>query len=476
MYKKSKYAWLEHLDFMFVDLIALLISFTVAYVFKFGDFGFIQSLNWLRLILLFSGLDVIITLVKNPYGGIFNRPYYMEMIRALQLAFYNLISVALLLYIFKIGENYSRTVFIVMYVLYFLLSLIMKYIWRKLIVSGRIHTYNSKPISLFIIGRKDSIASTMANVSSGDLFIYDIKGIHFTDDCSDSEFNGIPVVGEGYADHIIKSNISDILIAVRPSDVGDDVYRKLIGNAVNVHIDIESVFGVQTEEQFIADVGVLKTLSVGAFDFKPRHLIYLMVKRILDFFIGVIGVLFLIPLTIVIKLVSLLSGDRDSIFYTQKRIGLNGKPIKIYKYRTMVKDADNLLAELLKDEKYRREWEANQKLRNDPRITKVGRILRKLSIDEFPQFINIVKGDMSLVGPRPLIEGELEMHGGLKLYQKLKPGITGWWGCNGRSNIEYRERLELEYYYVKNFSMYLDILCVFRTMLALLKKDGAERQ
>jgi len=361
-----------------------------------------------------------------------------------------------------------------MYLLYFFLAVIMKYIWKKLIVSGKIHIYNTKPISLFIIGSRAAIDSTLTNVSAGDFVVYDIKGIHFTDDCSDSEYNGIPVVGKGYADHIIKSNISDVLIAVPPSDVGDDVYRKLIGNAVNVHIDVESVFGVQTEEQFIAEVGVLKTLSVGAFDFKPRHLIYLMVKRILDFFIGVIGVLLLIPLTIVIKLVSLLSGDKDSIFYTQKRIGLNGKPIKIYKYRTMVKDADKMLAELLRDEKYRREWEANQKLRNDPRITKVGRILRKLSIDEFPQFINVVKGDMSLVGPRPLIEGELELHEGLKLYQKLKPGITGWWGCNGRSNIEYRERLELEYYYVKNFSMYLDMLCVFRTVLALIKKDGAE--
>ena len=104
----------------------------------------------------------------------------------------------------------------------------------------------------------------------------------------------------------------------------------------------------------------------------------------------------------------------------------------------------------------------------------MGRFLRKTSVDELPQAVNLLKGDMSLVGPRLLIEGELEDHEGLKLYQRVKPGITGWWACSGRSNIEYRERLELEYYYIKNFLMYLDVLCVFRTVLAVLKKDGAE--
>jgi len=155
-------------------------------------------------------------------------------------------------------------------------------------------------------------------------------------------------------------------------------------------------------------------------------------------------------------------------------VGKNGRPIRIYKYRSMVPNAGEILKELLKDEKYREEWQKNQKLENDPRITKVGKFLRKTSLDELPQLINVLIGEMSLVGPRPLVEGELEDHEGLKLYQKVKPGITGWWGCNGRSNIEYRERLELEYYYVKHVSPYIDILCLFRTVLAVLKRDGAQ--
>lgn len=140
----------------------------------------------------------------------------------------------------------------------------------------------------------------------------------------------------------------------------------------------------------------------------------------------------------------------------------------------MVPNAGEILQQLLKDEKYRKQWEENQKFDDDPRITKVGAVLRKISIDELPQLINVLMGDMSLVGPRPLVEGELQYHNGLKLYEKVKPGITGWWGCNGRSNIDYSARLELEYYYVKNCSLYLDVLCIIRTIFAVLKEEGAQ--
>ena len=175
-----------------------------------------------------------------------------------------------------------------------------------------------------------------------------------------------------------------------------------------------------------------------------------------------------------IKLAYLITGDTAPIIYTHKRIGQFGKPFELYKFRSMVPDADKQLKELLKQEEYRKQWERNQKFDNDPRITSVGRFLRRTSLDEIPQFINMLKGEMSLVGPRPLIEGELEEHHGLTLYNKVKPGITGWWGCNGRSNISYKERLELEYYYVKHCSLYLDALCIFRTIFTVLNRDGAQ--
>lgn len=479
MNSKSKYPFLRHIDFLVVDLLALFISFTAAFPLKFGGQWFIShepewtSSVWARLVLLFTLADVILTFVLNPYSGIFKRKYYMEIVQALRLSIFNAISVALVLYVFKIGEDYSRTVYILTYVFYFVLSLVLKYIWKKLIISGVIKAGYSKNIPLFIVTCEASADSTLANVSAGDYDPYDIKGMYLTDS-REAEYKGIKLFGEDYADYVIENNISDVFIALPPSEVRQEIYRKLIDNGVNVHIGIEPIVGMQSEHQFVSELGISKALSITAFSFSPGQLLYLAVKRVLDFIFGLLGLVLLIPITITVKLAYLISGDRAKIFYTQKRVGKNGRTIKILKYRTMVADADRQLEKLLENEELRREWETNQKLRNDPRITKVGRFLRKTSIDELPQVVNLLKGDMSLVGPRPLIEGELEDHEGLKLYQRVKPGITGWWACNGRSNIEYRERLELEYYYIKNFSMYLDILCVLRTVFAVLKKDGAE--
>lgn len=207
-----------------------------------------------------------------------------------------------------------------------------------------------------------------------------------------------------------------------------------------------------------------------------RELGYRFIKRTFDIVCGLIGLICLIPLTILVKIISVCSGDHKSIFYTQKRIGKNGREFKLYKFRSMVPNADEILEQTLKMDKVRaEEWKKYQKFEHDPRITKIGNILRKTSLDEVPQFINILKGDMSMIGPRPLVPGELDLHdGNHEIYESVRPGITGWWACNGRSATTYAERLELEYYYVKNKSLWLDIKCVFKTISAVLTKKGAK--
>jgi len=182
----------------------------------------------------------------------------------------------------------------------------------------------------------------------------------------------------------------------------------------------------------------------------------------------------MIPLTIIIKIIYLLTGDSNPIFYTQERIGLNGKPFNMYKYRSMVYDSDKQLELILQDPKFKKEWEENQKIEDDPRITKFGKFLRKTSIDEVPQFINVFKGDMSVIGPRPLIPGELEKHNGDKKYNSIKPGITGWWAVNGRSNNTYENRLKLEYYYIDNRNILLDIKIIFMTIFRVLTINGVK--
>lgn len=474
MHITDKYTWLKHLDFMIVELLSMLVAFVIAFMIKFNSFDLLLSTVWIRLICLILVLNLLAAVLINPYKGIFKRPYYMEIIRGFQLTLFNMITTALILYVFKVGATYSRAVFIMTYVFYFFISLLFKYIWKVIVIKSGIGHRKSRSVSIFVFSDRDRIREVLINVSAGDFDPYEIRGICFTDGGGGSEYESIPVVNTGYIEYIIQNNINDVLVASAPINISNEDYKSLIDNAVNIHVNVESVIGMQTEDQFVADVGVYKTLSAGAFSFSPGQVLYLIIKRLLEIVIGIVGVVLLLPVSLVVKLVYLICGDHENIFFRQDRVGLNGKPIRILKFRTMVVNADEMLEDILSDEKYRKEWETNQKITGDPRITKAGRVLRRLSLDEFPQIVNVLFGSMSIVGPRPLVQGELEAHDGLKLYQRVKPGITGWWGCNGRSNIEYRERLELEYYYIRNFSMYLDILCILRTIVQVIRGSGAE--
>lgn len=205
------------------------------------------------------------------------------------------------------------------------------------------------------------------------------------------------------------------------------------------------------------------------------RVLYKIIKRTFDILVSIIGCILLLPIMIIVKISYIISKDYNSIFYTQTRIGKNGKEFKLYKFRSMIPNADEVLKQLLKKSKYKKEWDRNQKLENDPRITKMGRVLRKTSLDELPQMINVLKGDMSMIGPRPLVKGELDSHNGNhQIYESVRPGISGWWAVNGRSATTYEKRLELEYYYCENCSLILDIKCFFMTITTVLHKRGAK--
>lgn len=197
-------------------------------------------------------------------------------------------------------------------------------------------------------------------------------------------------------------------------------------------------------------------------------------KRSTDLIFGIIGCLALLPLTIIIKLAYVLSGDFHSIFYTQDRIGRNGKIFKLYKFRSMVPNADKELKKLLRKKEYSDEWDKYKKLQNDPRITKVGKIIRRLSIDEMPQFINILTGKMSLVGNRPYLPREKE---DMSYYYddivSTKPGLISLWAINGRNNLDFVSRLKLERYYSKNVNPILDIKILILSVFVVIKGKGA---
>ena len=200
--------------------------------------------------------------------------------------------------------------------------------------------------------------------------------------------------------------------------------------------------------------------------------IYLATKRLLDVILSLIGIIISLPIFIVIvPLVKL--DSKGPVFFYHKRIGKNGSELKIYKFRTMVQNAGEIFESFTKEQK--EEYAKNFKLENDPRITKIGKFLRKTSLDELPQIFNILKGEMTLIGPRPVVNGEIDKYGDRKgEFLSVTPGLTGWWACSGRSNTTYEERIELELYYVKNMSFLLDVKCFFKTIISVLNKEGAE--
>lgn len=202
----------------------------------------------------------------------------------------------------------------------------------------------------------------------------------------------------------------------------------------------------------------------------------MIIKRAMDIVIGLVGCCFLGILYLIFAPKIKKDGGK-AIFY-HERIGKDLKPFKMYKFRSMYVDAEERLQELLeKDEKIREEFYKNFKLKDDPRITKVGAFLRRTSLDEFPQFINVLKGEMSFVGPRPVVQKEVDLYYGTETGKRIfsaKPGITGMWQANGRSDIEdYDERIALDLYYIRNWSIWLDIIIIIKTIKSVIHRRGA---
>ena len=207
-----------------------------------------------------------------------------------------------------------------------------------------------------------------------------------------------------------------------------------------------------------------------------RKVLYKVVKRLIDILGGLVGCVLLVPITVAIYIArKVLKEDEGPMFYEHLRYGKDGKKFRIYKFRSMCIDADKRLKEYLEqNEEARKEFEENHKLKDDPRITKLGKFIRKTSIDELPQFVNVLKGDMSLIGPRPIVDGEIEKYGENKdKFLSVRPGLTGYWATNGRSDITYEERMKMELYYVDNISFKLDIQIFFKTIISVVKKEGA---
>ena len=211
------------------------------------------------------------------------------------------------------------------------------------------------------------------------------------------------------------------------------------------------------------------------YDTEKEKPIFFFIKRCIDIILSLLGLIILSPVFLLIAIL-IKKEDHGNVFYKHKRIGHMNKDIYIYKFRSMTNKYNTFdeFYQTLSDEQ-KQEWDENFKLENDPRITKIGKFIRKTSLDELPQIINILKGDMSIIGPRPVVNDEIEKYGNQKAkFLSIKPGLTGYWAANGRSATTYEDRIKLELYYIDHCSLLLDIKIFFKTILSVLKKEGAK--
>jgi Undecaprenyl-phosphate galactose phosphotransferase WbaP len=288
------------------------------------------------------------------------------------------------------------------------------------------------------------------------------------------EYRGVPVIQDVWAgpELVRLYNIKMAIIAM--PNLHQEEIARLINFSVSAfryNVLIPDFFNISNIWMSVRDFDGILGLATSH---RLRMFWNLAIKRFMDLAIVICGGVVILPFLLIIALLVKL-GSPGPVLYSHRRLGLNGKYFKAYKFRSMAKDADKLLERLLaSDPKLREEWDASHKLKNDPRITGIGRFLRRSSFDEFPQIINVLKGEMSLVGPRPVVEAEVEKYG--ENYRRIfsvKPGLTGLWQVSGRSDTDYAERVSYDTYYLQSWSVWLDIWILYRTPEAIFKGKGA---
>ncbi len=461
----GRYRWIKHIDFMLIDMLSLIISELIAFNIKYVENNLLNIKLYLSVLCLELLVFLFASICTSIYSKVVVRDFLTELKSSCLLALYSGLVVVIFFYILKLDEPYSREIFFTSFSIYICVSTILKQVYKYILKRTQFNFLSKSKKNLIVVSTKENLQGVIKNVIDGDHIsnINIVKGFEIEESS----------VWDIY-EYAVTNNVNEVLFACDPSIIDKEALIKFVDVNIGVHFSLNHILGFYPENTYISKVGLYHTLGFGLYSFSGKQLLYISFKRIFDIVISIIGIVFLLILMIIVKIANICIGDYGSLFYTQTRVGKNGKLFQLYKFRSMYTNADEMFDELLKTEKYKKEWDEYQKLKDDPRITKVGKVLRKTSLDEFPQFINILKGDMSLVGPRPLIPGELENHGGIKLYEQVKPGLTSWWAANGRSQINYEDRLDLEYYYVKNTSLLLDCKCIFKTLACILTRKGAE--
>jgi undecaprenyl-phosphate galactose phosphotransferase len=414
-------------------------------------------------------------LIILAYEGAYTRQFtFWDEVKLLwKAAFFSTLAILSVVFIGKIGESVSRTVV----VLIGLISLVLFPLLRTFL-KGRLIRSGLLKRKVLILGANETGVLALKALRGEPNLGYEVIG--FLDDAhlqGRTCIEGVKV--HGHLDRIERylgnADIHDVVIALPEHDKGalNALVTRLQHKAASVLYFPDysglAVMGTELRHFFQTQAFALEIKNNLAEPFNYYT------KKLFDYVIG--GLLFLallIPLAVIALLIRLTSPGPP--IYRHNRAGKNGRPFRCYKFRTMYRDADERLQGILaSDREKRREWDEFRKLKDDPRITPVGRFLRSTSLDELPQILNMLRGEMSLVGPRPVTQEEIDKYyrDRADLCFSVLPGITGLWQVSGRSDASYDYRISLDSWYVRNWNLWLDIIILIRTVSVVLRKEGA---
>ena len=465
-------SWIFAILLVVIDYIAVLLGVCTAYFLRANIVPlFYQS---------FTVSDVYVFMVI-PLAFVFFLHFDRQSIRKLyfwqqaerlfKASVYAMLLVLVVSFFSGSAQDISRIFMLLVWVFSFTYLAVGRYILKRVVTA-----VGALQVPTVIIGAGKTaellIEAFQQNIGSG----YKIVGLIEDDPQPSTIFQQYPIIGTfaQAEDAVQRAGVRNVLIAapgLPREELLQLVYR------LQPYVDhitfVPDLFGVPVGSMELETLFNEKTVLLKIRNNLARVQNRLF-KWMFDCICSLLGLIVVMPIFLLISLILYLDSPGPIIF-AHKRVGSRGEFFPCYKFRTMVIDSQEILAGYLANNREaREEWERDFKLKDDPRITKVGQFLRKTSLDELPQFFNVIKGEMSLVGPRPIVEAEIERYGEyINDYYLVRPGITGMWQVSGRNDIDYPERVKMDSWYVRNWSMWLDIILLLKTVKIVLARKGA---
>jgi Undecaprenyl-phosphate galactose phosphotransferase WbaP len=458
--------------FMFSDLIAVLLSFAWGF-FWVRIYGFIHdygSINFKSFLTYWPYLPIFIIVfqIQHLYPGVSLAP--SEEMRRFSIGSIMVYAgIILARTIEKAGWDSINTAFLISFVFSTLILLAARSVTHLFLNKTKL---GGIPAVIYGTG---STGKLVVDCLLGSIRTGYVPVLMLDDNpLGDDEYRGVPVIHDTTAgpEVVKRYNIKMAIVATPELDSGR--LKLLLNTSVSAfryNVLIPNFFSISNIWMSVRDFNGVLGIETSH---KLRLDWNLAIKRFFDLAIVISGGLFLLPFLLIVALLIKINSP-GPVLYKHKRLGRNGQYFYAYKFRSMAADAEQKLQKLLEsDPAAKEEWEKNRKLQNDPRVTGFGKFLRRTSIDEFPQLVNILKGEMSLVGPRPIVDEEVEKYGeDFSRIFSIRPGLTGLWQVSGRSDTNYYERVAYDAYYLQSWSIWLDLWIIFKTFGVVLVGKGA---